>query len=65
MKGVDWYANNKGKIWNNRNIKENEKIIPFKMIPILNKKDIKKVEKIGIIGAYIPSTIIEYETNPC
>lgn len=44
-------------------INSEENTIPFKMIPILNKKGIKKVESFGVIGVPRPPIILEFEEN--
>lgn len=44
-------------------INAEENTIPFKMIPILNKKGIKKVESFGVIGVPRPPIILEFEEN--
>lgn len=44
-------------------INAEDNTIPFKMIPILNKKGIKKVESFGVIGVPRPPIILEFEEN--
>ena len=44
-------------------INAEENTVPFKMIPILNKKGIKKVESYGVIGVPRPTIILEFEEN--
>ena len=44
-------------------INADENTIPFKMIPILNKNNIKKVESFGVIGVPRLPIILEYEEN--
>ena len=42
-------------------INAEENTIPFKMIPILNKKGIKKVESFGVIGVPRPPILLHIE----
>lgn len=44
-------------------INDEENTIPFKMIPTLNKKGIKKIESFGVIRVPRPPIILEFEEN--